>query len=402
MYTCFICRYHEIATKGDNRRMFEEKLIDNLRYQCQTLEEISGLTFPRVRGRIYVRREDKAPFTGEQIEKITSALSRCSGLENFSPALECEPAIEQILALVRESAGEQLQPVIDRKGYVKFRIRARRSDKRFPMMSKDIEIAAATEISKMFKDEELEVDLTHPDISVGIEVRDINALIYYQVFPGPGGLPTGSNSPVLALLSGGIDSPVACQMIMNRGCHVDFLTFHSFPYTPMASLEKVQKIQKKLNTFQKPGTLYACNLSEIQKQIRDLCTEKFRTVLYRRMMMRIANMLCRRKKLNAIVTGEAVGQVASQTIINLGTIDSAAEFVMLRPLCGMDKLETIRRAEKLGTYELSIDPQPDSCTVFAPPSPSVAAKLFDIEREEAKLGDIQPLLEKAYEEMIIS
>ena len=382
--------------------MFEEKLIDNLRYQCQTLEELSGLTFPRVRGRIYVRREDKAAFTEEQVEKIKSALARCSGLENFSPALECEPDIEQILNLVRNSAGEQLQSVIEQKGRVKFRIRARRSDKRFPMMSKDIEIAAATTISEMFPKEQLEVDLTHPEVSVGIEVRDINALIYYQVFPGPGGLPTGSNSPVLALLSGGIDSPVACQMIMNRGCHVDFLTFHSYPYTPMASLEKVQKIAAKLNTFQKPGTLYACNLSEIQKQIRDLCTEKFRTVLYRRMMMRIANMICRRKKLNAIVTGEAVGQVASQTIINLGTIDAAADFVMLRPLCGMDKLETIRRAEKLGTYELSIDPQPDSCTVFAPPSPSVAAKLFDIEREEAKLGDIQPLLEKAYEEMIIS
>ena len=402
MYTCFICRYHEIATKGDNRRMFEEKLIDNLRYQCQTLEELSGLTFPRVRGRIYVRREDKAAFTEEQVEKIKSALARCSGLENFSPALECEPDIEQILDLVRNSAGEQLQSVIEQKGRVKFRIRARRSDKRFPMMSKDIEIAAATTISEMFPKDQLEVDLTHPEVSVGIEVRDINALIYYQVFPGPGGLPTGSNSPVLALLSGGIDSPVACQMIMNRGCHVDFLTFHSYPYTPMASLEKVQKIAAKLNTFQKPGTLYACNLSEIQKQIRDLCTEKFRTVLYRRMMMRIANMICRRKKLNAIVTGEAVGQVASQTIINLGTIDAAADFVMLRPLCGMDKLETIRRAEKLGTYELSIDPQPDSCTVFAPPSPSVAAKLFDIEREEAKLGDIQSLLEKAYEEMIIS
>ena len=382
--------------------MFEEKLIDNLRYQCQTLEELSGLTFPRVRGRIYVRREDKAAFTEEQVEKIKSALARCSGLENFSPALECEPDIEQILDLVRNSAGEQLQSVIEQKGRVKFRIRARRSDKRFPMMSKDIEIAAATTISEMFPKDQLEVDLTHPEVSVGIEVRDINALIYYQVFPGPGGLPTGSNSPVLALLSGGIDSPVACQMIMNRGCHVDFLTFHSYPYTPMASLEKVQKIAAKLNTFQKPGTLYACNLSEIQKQIRDLCTEKFRTVLYRRMMMRIANMICRRKKLNAIVTGEAVGQVASQTIINLGTIDAAADFVMLRPLCGMDKLETIRRAEKLGTYELSIDPQPDSCTVFAPPSPSVAAKLFDIEREEAKLGDIQSLLEKAYEEMIIS
>lgn len=401
MFTCFICRYHEIATKGDNRRMFEDKLIENLRYQCQTLEEISGLTFPRVRGRIYVRREDKAPFTEDQVEKIKTALARCSGLENFSPALECEPDMEQILNMVRKSAGEYLSPVIDQKGFVKFRIRARRSDKKFPLVSKDIEIAAASVISEMFPREQLKVDLSNSDISVGIEVRDINALIYYQVFPGPGGLPTGSNSPVLALLSGGIDSPVACQMIMNRGCHVDFLTFHSYPYTPMASLEKVQKIARKLNTFQKPGTLYACNLSEIQKQIRDLCTEKFRTVLYRRMMMRIANMICHRKKLNAIVTGEAVGQVASQTIINLGTIDAAAQFVMLRPLCGMDKLETIRRAEKLGTYELSIDPQPDSCTVFAPPSPSVAAKLFDIEREEAKLGDIHALLEKAYSEMLI-
>ena len=229
MYTCFICRYHEIATKGDNRRMFEEKLIDNLRYQCQTLEELPGLAFPRVRGRIYVRREDKAAFTEEQVEKIKSALGRCSGLENFSPALECEPEIGQILDLVRNSAGEQLKPIIEQKGVVKFRIRARRSDKRFPMMSKDIEIAAATTISEMFPKEQLEVDLTHPEVSVGIEVRDINALIYYQVFPGPGGLPTGSNSPVLALLSGGIDSPVACQMIMNRGCHVDFLTVHSYP-----------------------------------------------------------------------------------------------------------------------------------------------------------------------------
>ena len=149
MYTCFICRYHEIATKGDNRRMFEEKLIDNLRYQCQTLEAISGLSFPRVRGRIYVRREDKLPFTADQVEKIKSALSRCSGLENFSPALECKPDIDRILEFVRSSSGEYLQQVIDQKGVVKFRIRARRSDKRFPMVSKDIEIASATVISKM-------------------------------------------------------------------------------------------------------------------------------------------------------------------------------------------------------------------------------------------------------------
>ena len=401
MYTCFICRYHEIATKGENRRMFEDKLIENLRYQCQTLEGLSGLAFPRVRGRVYIRREDGEPFPAEQVEKIINGLSRCAGLENFSPALECVPELEKILELVKTSASEQFQPVIERKGRAKFRIRARRSDKTFPVVSKDIEIAAAAVVYRLFPEEQLKVDLTNPDISVGIEVRDVNALVYYEIFPGQGGLPTGSNSPVLALLSGGIDSPVACQMIMNRGCHVDFLTFHSYPYTPMESLEKVRRIAAKLNTFQKPGTLYACNLSEIQKKIRDLCTEKYRTVLYRRMMMRIANMICSRKQLFAIVTGEAVGQVASQTVINLGTINAAAEYVILRPLCGMDKLETIRRAEKLGTYELSIEPQPDSCTVFAPPSPSVAAKLFDIEREESRLGDFQPLLEKAYGEMLV-
>ena len=229
-----------------------------------------------------------------------------------------------------------------------------------------------------------------------------NALLYYTAYKGAGGLPVGSNSPVLALLSGGIDSPVACKMIMTRGCHVDYLTFHSYPYTPMESLEKVKRLAAVLNKHQKPGTLYACNFSEIQKKIRDVCNPKYRTVLYRRYMMRIANMLCHRKHLYGIVTGESVGQVASQTIINLGTINAAAEFVVIRPLCGLDKLETIRRAEELGTFPISIEPQPDSCTVFAPPSPSVAAKLFRIEAEEALLGDMTELLEQAYSSLEIS
>lgn len=399
MYNSIICRYHEIATKGDNRSMFENKLIDNLKYQCSALDT---LRFSRVRGRIYIRRKDDSAFTDEELKVIREGLERCSGLESFSPALECAPDMEAILHLVSESVHEFFDPILAKRNRVSFRVRARRSDKTFPLRSKDIEIAVATRIEELFGQEHLHVDLEHAEITLGVEVRDVNALLYYTAYKGAGGLPVGSNSPVLALLSGGIDSPVACKMIMTRGCHVDYLTFHSYPYTPMESLEKVKRLAAVLNRHQKPGTLYACNFSEIQKKIRDVCNPKYRTVLYRRYMMRIANMLCHRKHLYGIVTGESVGQVASQTIINLGTINAAAEFVVIRPLCGLDKLETIRRAEELGTFPISIEPQPDSCTVFAPPSPSVAAKLFRIEAEEALLGDMTELLGQAYSSLEIS
>ena len=304
--------------------------------------------------------------------------------------------MDEINGLVAASIHDYFDPVLAKKEKVRFRVRARRSDKTFPLRSKDIEIAVATKIEEMFGAARLKVDLTGAEVTVGVEVRDVNAMVYYTSYNGAGGLPVGSNSPVLALLSGGIDSPVACKMIMTRGCHVDYLTFHSYPYTPMESLDKVKRLAAILNKHQKPGTLYACNFSEIQKRIRDVCNPKFRTVLYRRYMMRIANMLCYRKHLYGIVTGESVGQVASQTVINLGTINNAAEFVVIRPLCGLDKLETIRRAEELGTFQTSIEPQPDSCTVFAPPSPSVAAKIPRIEEEEALLGDMRELLDQAY------
>ena len=341
MYNSIICRYHEIATKGDNRSMFENKLIDNLKYQCSALD---SLRFSRVRGRIYIRKKEDAVFTEQELEIIREGLERCSGLESFSPALECAPEMEEILRLVSESVHEFFDPVLAKRERLEFRVRARRSDKSFPLRSKEIEIAVATKIEELFGKERLKVNLEHADVTLGIEVRDVNALLYYTAYKGAGGLPVGSNSPVLALLSGGIDSPVACKMIMTRGCHVDYLTFHSYPYTPMESLEKVKRLAAVLNRHQKPGTLYACNFSEIQKKIRDVCNPKFRTVLYRRYMMRIANMVCRRKHLYGIVTGESVGQVASQTVINLGTIDNAAEYVVLRPLCGLDKMETIRRS----------------------------------------------------------
>jgi thiamine biosynthesis protein ThiI len=226
--------------------------------------------------------------------------------------------------------------------------------------------------------------------------------LYFDSLKAAGGLPVGSNAPMLALLSGGIDSPVACHMTMKRGCHVDFLTFHSYPYTPRGTVEKVQRIADLVNQFQTPrGILYACNISEIQKLIRDNCDPRYRTVLYRRIMMRIASKLCTEKKRFAIVTGESIGQVASQTVENMSVIEKASDYLIVRPLCGFDKNETIRRAEAIGSFETSIEPMPDSCTVFAPDSPVLRAKLHTVEYEESKIPDLENAIQQAYDTMEI-
>ena len=326
---------------------------------------------------------------------MKDVLSRSFGLESFSPVIECEPDINRILDVIGESAKETFEEKLKTCSVVQFRTRARRSDKTFPLRSKEIEIEAATRLQEIFG-EKIKVNLDHPEVSIGVEVRDKIALVYYETFKGPGGLPVGTNSHVLALLSGGIDSPVACHMTMKRGCHVDFLTFHSFPYTPMESVDKVKRLASVLNRYQKKGRLYSCNISELQKLIRDNCNPRYRTILYRRQMMRIAEKICRFQKLNAIVTGESVGQVASQTIVNLSIINDATRMLILRPLAGLDKLESIERAEKIGTYNISIEALPDSCTVFAPPSPAVAAKFYLVEEEEKKIPDLEEELEKAF------
>ena len=309
MYKSIVCRYHEIATKGHNRSMFENKLITNMRILCE-YDGIAGLVFQRIRGRIFIRKLKNGVFSSGELEKVKDVLSRSFGLESFSPVIECEPDINRILDVIGESAKETFEEKLKTCSVVQFRTRARRSDKTFPLCSKEIEIEAATRLQEIFG-EKIKVNLDHPEVSIGVEVRDKIALVYYETFKGPGGLPVGTNSHVLALLSGGIDSPVACHMTMKRGCHVDFLTFHSFPYTPMESVDKVKRLASVLNRYQKKGRLYSCNISELQKLIRDNCNPRYRTILYRRQMMRIAEKICRFQKLNAIVTGESVGHCKS-------------------------------------------------------------------------------------------
>ncbi len=388
-YNALICRYHEIATKGNNRMMFENCLMDNLR---MLLEKFQPIKINRVRGRIMVRPADADFFTQEFIDVAPGQLEKCFGMESFSPAIMVESAYEPIADKLGKSVEEYFSPYLTEKLPVSFRIRARRSFKDFPMDSKEIEIALAEIVSKKIGEDNLTVNLNKADVSIGCEVREEFAFLFYDTFKCPGGLPVGCNNPVLALLSGGIDSPVACYMLMKRGSRVNYLTFHSSPYTPPETVEKVKRLVKILNSFQKPGKLHICNLSPFQKLVRDNCKSDYRTVLYRRAMFRIAQAVAEKNKYAALLTGESVGQVASQTISNLTTINSVTDMLVLRPLIGMDKVEAIRMAEKIGTFDISCEQVPDSCTVFAPGSPATSTNIWKIEKEESRIVNYDEIL----------
>lgn len=387
MYNCVICRYHEIATKGNNRNMFERCLCDNIKH---LLSDVPDIQVRRIRGRVWIEKCDKSLFSNEMLLNIKNALQKAFGLESFSPAVLLAPDMD----VIRETVQMHAKGIFaDQPKGVKFRIRARRSNKRFPLTSKDIEIDLVSAIAKVVGNDVFDIDLDNADITLGVEVRDEFSLLYFDTFSAPGGLPVGSNPRVLTLLSGGIDSPVAAYMIMKRGSATDFITFHSSPYTPPETVDKVEAIAALLNTFQIKGSLYVINLLPLQKQIRDCCSERMRTVLYRRAMFRIAEKIAHKYNCKALVTGEALGQVASQTVVNLDTINRSTNMLVLRPLIGEDKLDTIAVAEKIGSMELSSIQVPDSCTVFSPSSPATAVPAALAEKEEEKISDYAQLID---------
>ncbi len=397
MYNCIICRYHEIATKGNNRNMFEKCLVDNIKYALRQQE--FSCRVRRIRGRVWIEPETGDVFPQESLAEINDILKDVFGLESFSPAKLLTVNMDDIRQTALDMA-EKVFSGFSGSGKPRFRVRARRSNKRFPLTSKDIEIDLVTALAGRVGSDVFKIDLSDDaDITLGVEVRDEFSLIYFDVMRGPGGLPVGSNPRVLTLLSGGIDSPVAAWQIMKRGSPSDFLTFHSAPYTPQETLDKVQGIAAALNRFQRRGRLFAANLSEFQKAVRDNCAERMRTVLYRRAMMRIAEMLARREDCKALVTGEALGQVASQTVANMDTINRAVDMLILRPLVGADKLEAIAVAERIGTMKLSSVQVPDSCTVFAPANPATAVPVALALKEEAKIPDYTRLLQKIVDDI---
>lgn len=387
-----LLRYHEIAIKGRNRRMFEDKLADQVR---RLLKDIPGVAVTRERGRMLVQRKQWAEFTAAEETIIRQQLKKCFGLESFSMCRAVEPELETIEKEVLSVFGDYYQAYAAQhpgEAPISYCMRARRSFKKFPMNSKELEIYFAEKIMPHYP--RLKVDLMNAELVVGLEVRESRAFIYFDSERALGGLPVGSTGPMLALLSGGIDSPVACFQAMKRGCTVSFLTFHSFPYTPMDSVEKVGRLVEIINGYQKKQPYYSCNLAEAQKSVRDNCKPRFRTILYRRMMMRIASIMAEFTKSKALLTGESLGQVASQTLDNMHVINSSTKQLIVRPLVGFDKNEAIDLARKYGTMEVSQVECADSCTVFAPDSPATSAKLHYIEYDEKNL-DMVDLLRKS-------
>lgn len=383
-FNAILLRYSEIGLKGNNRRMFEEKLLNNIRH---VLKDVENLSFFYDRGRLALIHGDESPFTEVELDLVRLQLAKVFGLESYSPGFQVESDWE----VIKETVMEHLPKVYEvhnqncpEDGKISYRTRARRSYKKFPYTSHEIEITIADEIFDLW--DNIKIDLRDPEMSVGIEVRDDATFIYFESLQGPKGLPVGSSDRVLALMSGGIDSPVACYQAMKRGSHVDYVTFHSHPYTSEEGLEKIAQLINIVDQYQdRPGRYFSCNLVEAQKMIRDKCEPRLRTVLYRRMMMRIATVIARSLKTTALLTGESLGQVASQTVKNMDCINKSTDMLILRPLVSYDKNETITLADRIGTLETSNIPAADSCTTFAPKKPATNANMYICTQSEMNL-----------------
>lgn len=362
-----VIHYHEIALKGANRPMFLRKLVDNIRKSTQDLG-IEDILAPR--GRIVVRLKK-----GSDWPEILNRIRNTFGIANFSPVWRCPLDFPRL-----ESA---ILTLIGGRSFESFRIAARRADKRYPITSMELD----RKLGKAVQDQtKARVDLTHPEFTIFVEITPKEALVYFDKQQGPGGLPVGVSGHVACLLSGGFDSPVASYLMMKRGCRITFIHFHSHPFLNKASLEKAEELVEELNPHQFDSRLYAVSFGEIQRRIVLTVPSPLRVVLYRRFMLRIAEEIAYRERARALVTGESLGQVASQTLENLVVIQEASALPILRPLIGLDKQEIIQMARHIGTYAISVQPDQDCCRLFIPPHPSIRARLEDIRRAESKLS----------------
>jgi tRNA uracil 4-sulfurtransferase len=370
-----IARYHEIALKGRNRPFFVEKLADNLR---RALSDLPGVTVQPFSSRIGVHVPDGVPW-----ETVHERVGRVFGVANFSRAREVPADLE---ALKRAAAAE-----LRGASFASFRVTTRRSDKTFPFNSGQIdrEVGAAVQAATG-----MSVNLEEPDLTLWVEVLRDRILYSFDKHPGPGGFPVGSSGRVLALLSGGIDSPVAAWRMMKRGCRVVLAHFHAFPLQDRSTIDKTRELARILTAWQLRTRLLLIPFGPVQQAVVAACPAPLRVVLYRRFMMRIAEALARRRRARALVTGESLGQVASQTLDNMVVIGEATRAAVLRPLVGMDKEEITAQARRIGTFDVSTLPDQDCCQLFVPRHPATAASREEVERAEAAL-DVPSLVAAA-------
>jgi tRNA uracil 4-sulfurtransferase len=379
--TSLIVHYQEIALKGKNRPWFIARLVNNLRIATRGagVREVRALM-----GRIEIALDPAAEW-----EPVRARVAKVFGVANFAKAGRTRLDVDAIAEAILADLGPE-QPR-------SFRVSARRADKRFPLTSPQIEreVGGRIKVARGWH-----VDLSHPELTIHVEALTGEAFYFFGKEPGAGGLPVGVSGRVACLLSGGIDSPVAAWRMMRRGCRVVFVHFHSYPILSRASQEKARELARLLTQYQFRTRLLLVPFGEIQQRVVLAVPPPLRVVIYRRLMMRIAEAIGHGHRIQALVTGEVVGQVASQTLENLSAINEAVSLPVLRPLIAMDKEEITAEAIRLGTYPVSIIPDQDCCTLFTPRHPATKARKADVAAAEAALP-VEELIRKAIAEAVM-
>ena len=383
----FIVRCGEVALKGMNKPYFERMLLDRIK---KLLKKFDGVKAYRHEGLIFVRADKELNPGTEGKQAILKEIGKVFGVASISPAMECESTMEDI----GQTAVEYMMEAIEERGVKTFKVNAKRADKNFPVKSPDISRQIGAAVLKGCK--VLKVDVHNPDVKLFVDVRHDKSYVYQDKIPGFGGLPLGTNGKGMSLLSGGIDSPVATWMMAKRGMMIEAVHFHSFPYTSQRAREKVEELAALVATYCGRFRMHVINLLPIQEQIVQNCPEEETTILVRRFMMRIAEELAAGNGCSMLITGENLGQVASQTAEALVVTDASVKMPVMRPLIGLDKTDIMDLAKEIGTYDKSIEPYEDCCTVFLPKHPATKPKLERILASESKL-DCEGLIREAIE-----
>ncbi|MDD6619511.1 MAG: tRNA 4-thiouridine(8) synthase ThiI [Eubacteriales bacterium] len=367
----------ELALKGLNRSSFEDKLIKNIKHR---ISDLGHFEFTKSQSTIMVDPLDEDIDLDEAVDRI----SKVFGIAALSRACVCEKNFEDIKKTAEEYLREQLEDAQT------FKVEAKRSDKKFPMKSP--EICRETGGYLLSKFNHLKVDVHNPDIIVTVEVRDKYAFVRGNNIKGAGGMPTGTSGRAAILISGGIDSPVAAYMMAKRGIELCAVHFASPPYTSELAEMKVMELLKRVAKYSGVITTFVVPFTKIQEAIRDLCPEEFFTIIMRRVMMMISEKIALEQNCSALITGESVGQVASQTIYALGCTDCAVDMPVFRPCIGMDKEEIIKISRKIDTFETSIQPYEDCCTVFTPKHPKTKPHIDDVIAAEKNIESLDELI----------
>ncbi|MTK09957.1 MAG: tRNA 4-thiouridine(8) synthase ThiI [Hungatella sp.] len=381
-YQSFLIKYAEIGVKGKNRFLFEDALVAHIRHALKRLD--GDFIVSKESGRIYAAAQSEFDF-----DEVVESLSRIFGIAAICPMVQVEDNGYEDL---KQQVLTYVDQYYDDKHFT-FKVYARRGNKRYPVNSEQINRDLGEVILHTFPD--TKVDVHKPDVMLYVEVRNkIN--IYSKIIPGPGGMPVGTNGKAMLLLSGGIDSPVAGYMIAKRGVKIDAVYFHAPPYTSERAKEKVIDLARLVSRYSGPVHLHIVNFTDIQLYIYDKCPHEELTIIMRRYMMRIAENLAGEAGAQALITGESIGQVASQTMQSLAATDAACTIPVFRPVIGFDKQEIVDVSEKIGTYETSVLPFEDCCTIFVAKHPVTKPSIKMIERSEEKLEEkIDELVETA-------